>query len=209
MKDKEITAEITRRLRLTNEHKKDIYFPEFRWSAGISSSKRADAFFISSKNANFTVTYEIKANRWDFTRDMKNANKHSKSRQYSSLFYFATPKGLLNVDDIPPWAGLVEFDLEVLADDNNQGMHVVKQAPILPRMEPSWDMIAGLVKRMQKPAFRFKISGWHFVSDSQLSALKALVGQQMRLNKSANVDNTFMMRALAIVGRAFNKNNKI
>ena len=38
MNDKEMTAEILRRLRLVPEHKSDINFPEFRWCAGLAGS---------------------------------------------------------------------------------------------------------------------------------------------------------------------------
>ena len=70
MNDKEMTAEILRRLRLVPEHKSAINFPEFLWCAGLAGSRRADAFFIQPRPPYFSITYEVKGDRWDFCRDM-------------------------------------------------------------------------------------------------------------------------------------------
>ena len=150
MNDKEMTAEILRRLRLVPEHKSDINFPEFRWCAGLAGSRRADVFFIQPRPPYFSITYEVKVDRWDFRRDMAEFGKHRKARQFSNFFYYAAPKGLIDPADIPEWAGLVEFDLGILADEYTQGMSVVKQAPLHDREDPDWGLIAGIANSIKK-----------------------------------------------------------
>lgn len=209
MTDKETTAEILRRLRLVPEHKKDISFPEFRWCAGVAGSKRADAFFIQAKPPYFSVTYEVKADRWDFRRDVSEAEKHSKARQFSNFFYYAAPKGLIDPDDIPEWAGLVEFDLSIVADEYTLGMQVIKQAPLRDREDPDWGLIAGIAKRMQNPAFRFDAQGMHLISDDQLMALKSLIAHQVQINRLFEAGSASMMKALAIVSRIFNRRDRL
>lgn len=209
MKDKEITAEIIHRLRLMPEHRRDIYFPEFRWCAGVAGSRRADAFFILARPPYFSVTYEVKANRWDFERDLQNAEKHSKARQYSSIFYYAAPAGVIRPEELPEWAGLVEFDLSIKADEYTQGARVVKQAPLRGREDPGWDLIASIAKRLQDPAFRFEAHGMHLISDDQLMQLKSLIGQQVQANRILQAGSSAMMSALAIVSKIFNRKDKL
>lgn len=209
MTNKETTAEIIRRLRLVPDHRKDIFMPEFRWCAGLAGSRRADAFFIQSKPPYFTVTYEIKVERWDFQRDMADAAKHSKARQFSNLFYYAAPRGVIPADEVPEWAGLVEFDLDIMADEYTQGMQVVKQAPIRDREDPDWGLIAGIAKRMQNPSFRFEARGMHLIADDQLMALKSLISHQVQVNRMFEAGSSSMMKALAIVSRIFNRRDKL
>lgn len=209
MTDKETTAEILRRLRMVPEHRKDISFPEFRWCAGVAGSKRADAFFIQSRPPYFSATYEVKAARWDFRRDAEDAEKHSKARQFSNFFYYAAPKGLIDPASISEWAGLVEFDLDVMADEYTLGMSVVKQAPLRDREDPDWGLIAGIAKRMQNPAFRFDAQGMHLISDDQLMALKSLIAHQVQINRLFEAGSASMMKALAIVSRIFNRRDRL
>lgn len=209
MTDKEITAEILRRLRIAPEHKKDISFPEFRWCAGIAGSRRADAFFIQARPPYFSVTYEVKSDKWDFKRDVSKDEKHRKSRQFSNFFYYAAPKGVIDQGELPEWAGLVEFDLSIMADEYTLGMHVIKQAPMCGREDPDWGLITSIVKRTQEPAFRFEARGMHLVSDDQLMTLKSLIAHQVQINRMVETGTSSMMRALAIVGRIFNKKDKL
>ena len=209
MNDKEKTAEILRRLRLSPAHQKDISFPEFRWCAGVAGSRRADAFFIQAKPPYFSVTYEVKVDRWDFRRDISESGKHSKARQFSNFFYYAAPKGVINQDEVPEWAGLVEFDLGILADEYTIGMQVIKQAPMHDREEPSWGLIAGIAKRAQNPAFRFEARGLHLISNDQIMSLTSLISHQVHINKMFEAGSSSMMKALAILGRIFQGKDKL
>jgi len=209
MNDKEATAEILRRLRMAPEHQKDISFPEFRWCAGVAGSRRADAFFIQPRPPYFSVTYEVKVDRWDFRRDVAEAEKHKKARQFSNFFYYAAPRGVICPDELPEWAGLVEFDLDIMADEYTVGMRVVKQAPLHDREDPDWGLIAGIAKRMQDPAFRFEARGMHLISNDQLMALKSLIAHQVQINKLFEAGSSSMMKALAIVSRIFNRKDKL
>lgn len=208
MKDKEITAEIMRRLRLLPDNQKNIYFPEFRWCAGLTGSRRADAFFILARPPYFSVTYEIKANHWDFQRDCVD-EKYSKARQYSNFFYYAAPVGVIKPEELPEWAGLIEFDLSVIGDELCPGASVVKQAPLRDREDPSWSLIATVAQRLQNPSFRFEARGLHLISDEQLMQLKSLIAHQVQINKLFEAGSSSMMKALAIVSRIFNRKDKL
>jgi len=50
----------------------------------------------------------VKISRGDFLRDVKDPAKHSHARLFSDLFYYAAPRGLLKIEEIPDWAGLIE-----------------------------------------------------------------------------------------------------
>ena len=110
---------------------------------------------------------------------------------------------------MPEWAGLVEFDLDIMADEYTQGMQVVKQAPIRDREDPDWGLIAGLAKRMQNPSFRFEARGMHLIADDQLMALKSLISHQVQVNRMFEAGSSSMMKALAIVSRIFNRRDKL
>lgn len=200
-KSKEMTAEIIRRIRSLPVHRNDVLFSEFLWRSGCQKSRRADVFFVSPKPPYFTVTYEVKTERWDFLRDLSNAEKHSKARMFSSLFYYAAPVGLIAPEELPEWAGLMEFDLS----SDCQDPRVVRPAPISDRADPSWELVAGIIKRLNNPSFRIEAKGYHLVSDFQLNALKSLIGEQLSIDNAFSVGRRPMMRALAIVSKIFRK----
>lgn len=68
--------------------------------------------------AGYGVEYEIKRTRQDFHLDKTKRKgsgvyKHdllaNGDERAPSRFYYVTPKGLLSLDEIPEWAGLIEF----------------------------------------------------------------------------------------------------
>lgn len=55
------------------------------------------------------IAYEIKRSRGDFLRDVKKANtKHRGAKAYSDEFYYVAPPNMIKVEELPPWAGLIE-----------------------------------------------------------------------------------------------------
>ena len=74
------------------------------------TSSECDCLVIS-KNGHATE-YEIKTSRADFKADFNKLEKHKLLREGGYItkhFYYLTPKGLLSLEDIPEYAGLVEY----------------------------------------------------------------------------------------------------
>lgn len=87
---------------------------------------------VSVTKAGYIVEYEIKCSRADFGRDKrKYRHRHlteattSKSwRKMPAYFYYVAPKGVLQVSDVPAYAGLMLLEKYCMVD-------VVKKAPRL------------------------------------------------------------------------------
>lgn len=83
-----------------------------------------------------SVAYEIKVSRSDFKRDT--AFKQREARLYADRFYYVTPKGLLSKDEIPDWAGLMEW--------SGTRFTTPVHAPKLAKSAPSWDFVASIFR---------------------------------------------------------------
>ena len=88
--------------------------PELRLGSGYAdiAQRRIDLFMISSEKGNYTTAFEIKVSRGDFLKDIKDYAKQRRARLYSSNFYYVAPQGMINVEEIPMWAGLLEYNFE-------------------------------------------------------------------------------------------------
>lgn len=102
-------------------------------------------FFILQRN-NFCVEFEIKISKSDFKADFNKEDKHiflktgivtkkkyvsnqlqliqTKSNHRPNKFYYVTPHGLLNIDDIPEYSGLIEID-------KWDRINLIKKAPFI------------------------------------------------------------------------------
>ena len=150
MKDAEKTAEILRRINIMeNGVRADhlIKINEFRLGSGYDgfSQQRIDCFAISPNAGNKTICYEIKVSRADFKNDIKKEDKQTPARCFSNQFYYCTPKGLLKKEEVPVWAGLLEFDLDEEAETKSYYPDVkvtqVKYAPVFDKVQPTWGMV--------------------------------------------------------------------
>lgn len=156
MKDTEKTATILKALknkfiyggRLTN-----VLFPELRLGSGYSdiSQRRIDLFMISSEKGNYTTAFEIKVSRGDFLKDIKDELKQRGARLYSSNFYYVAPKDMIKIEEIPMWAGLLEYDFET------KQFQTKIVAPLQNRNAPSWSLICSLVRRVNENVYAEKI----------------------------------------------------
>jgi len=54
------------------------------------------------------ISYEIKASRQDFLRELARPEKRRRAVELSDLFYFVAPDGMIAPHELPPEAGLVE-----------------------------------------------------------------------------------------------------
>lgn len=85
---------------------------------------------------------EIKVDRKDFTKELKKPQKQRWALMYSNLFYYCAPRGLISLQELPPYAGLLEFD---------NGTIVQKiAAPWRDAMPPRWTFVASLLARSRQ-----------------------------------------------------------
>lgn len=93
-----------------------------------------EADILSITQAGYIYEYEIKTSISDFKADFKNKRyKHmlldgKLKKSYENIprkFFFVCPEGLLDVNDIPPYAGLIY----VIESQYNMRLKTVKDAP--------------------------------------------------------------------------------
>ena len=155
MNDKQKTETILEDLKrkCTSWHRCNVLFPELRLGSGYSdiAQRRIDLFMISAEKGNYTTAFEIKVSRADFLKDIKNNLKQRGARLYSNNFYYVAPKGMLKPDEIPMWAGLIEYDF-----DKKQFQKIIP-APLQNRNNPSWSLICSLVRRINESLYTTRL----------------------------------------------------
>lgn len=106
--------------------------------AFCQGARRCDLWTISANSsAGFKArAYEVKISRADFRRD--NAVKQREARLFSDQFYYVTPAGLLKTDEVPDWAGLMEFD--------GSGFKTIIHAPYRDKDAPTWELVVSLIR---------------------------------------------------------------
>ena len=115
--------------------------PECIWATELafsSGARRIDFWKMehhSSKGYRATA-YEVKISRSDFKRDSH--AKQREARLFSDCFYYVTPVGLVKPEEIPDWAGLIEFD----------GTRLSRKvaAPLRDKSCPSWELVVSLIR---------------------------------------------------------------
>ena len=112
-----------------------IQVEEFAFTGGKRRVDFWDIHVHPSKGHEATA-YVIKVSRADFKRDTR--VKQRVARLWSDRFYYVAPKGMLNPEEIPDWAGLMEFDGERL--------RIKVPAPKRDKDAPSWDVFVSLIR---------------------------------------------------------------
>jgi len=105
------------------------------WAIGLGHSYR----WIKEGEL-MTYSIEIKVARSDFRVDLQNPQKQRWALMYSNLFYFCAPKGLIKAEELPPYAGLLEYE--------NRTIHKTIEAPWRDTDRPSWNFVGSLLKRL-------------------------------------------------------------
>ncbi len=85
-----------------------------------------------------TSSIEVKISRRDFKKELKNPQKQRWALMYSNLFYYCCPKGLIKPEELPPFAGLLEYE--------NGNIFKTIKAPFRDAMPPRWTFVASLLK---------------------------------------------------------------
>lgn len=112
-----------------------IQVEEFAFTGGNRRIDFWDMHVHPSKGHEAT-SYEIKISRADFKRD--NAIKQREARLWSDRFYYVCPKGMMKPDEIPEWAGLMEWD--------GARLSIRLPAPKRDKDAPSWDLFVSLIR---------------------------------------------------------------
>ncbi|TXC63713.1 MmcB family DNA repair protein [Sphingosinicella ginsenosidimutans] len=112
-----------------------IWVKELQFAGG---ARRCDFWTLEPQpSKGFRATaYEIKISRSDFRRDSH--RKQRFARTFSDQFYYVTPPGLLGEQEIPDWAGLIEWD--------GSALRKVVPAVMLDKAFPSWELVVSLIR---------------------------------------------------------------
>lgn len=106
--------------------------------AFCQGARRCDLWTISANSsAGFKArAYEVKISRTDFKRDT--AIKQREARLFSDQFFYVTPAGLLRPDEVPDWAGLIEY--------RDGGFKTIVPAPYRDKDAPTWELVVSLIR---------------------------------------------------------------
>lgn len=101
------------------------FIPYTKWESDL----------VSISHSDYAFEYEIKIDRWDFIKDAKKAKMaHYRLLKNSFIpfrkFYYAVPEGMVSVDEVPSFAGLIYVSQHGNSNKPlNAVVKVVKQAP--------------------------------------------------------------------------------
>lgn len=112
-----------------------IFATELAFCQGV---RRCDLWTISANSsAGFKArAYEVKISRADFRRD--NAIKQREARLFSDQFFYVTPAGLIKPEEVPDWAGLIEY--------SDGKFKTIVQAPYRDKDAPTWELVVSLIR---------------------------------------------------------------
>ena len=110
----------------------NIFFFYDNLKDGVGRSS-VEMDFMTIDNDGYCNEFEIKTTKSDFREEfeakkMKHQLLSEKSTDCPNRYWFACPKGIIDINDVPMYAGLVEFA------KNSEGvykMRVVRKAPLL------------------------------------------------------------------------------
>jgi hypothetical protein len=80
--------------------------------------------YIAQTHSKYWYEVEVKISRSDFKNDFKKIDKHERLKSGSfcpNYFSYAVPEGLINIEEIPEYAGLIYVNKEYL--------NIIKPAP--------------------------------------------------------------------------------
>lgn len=112
-----------------------IFATELAFSQG---ARRCDLWTISANSsAGFKArAYEVKISRADFRRDT--SIKQREARLFSDQFYYVTPAAMLKPEEVPDWAGLIEY--------HGDTFKKIVAAPYRDKDAPTWELVVSLIR---------------------------------------------------------------
>jgi hypothetical protein len=120
---------------LVAQAKDAIFATELSFCGG---SRRCDFWTISANSsAGFkSRAYEVKVSRADFKRDT--SIKQREARLFSDQFFYVVPAGLLKPEEVPDWAGLIEY--------HDGKLRTIVHAPYRDKDAPTWELVVSLIR---------------------------------------------------------------
>ena len=125
-----------------------------------SGRGRIDGLLIEfrSNRSAARIAYEVKVNRRDFEREVKNPDKRHRAMAIADAFYFVTPIGLVRDHEIPDGCGLLWVD-------GSRAPIIAKSAPMNAAPAPDWPIIQAMIRRayahgQEDAAKRSPIAAW-------------------------------------------------
>ena len=158
MQAKDVVKALTRRHgadKLNTTGREWAFFSELRAGTGYSTydykkkekkpfnpEQRFDAWAINlfPSKKHERISYEIKVSRSDFLHEIKNPKKREQALSLSNYFYFAVPKGLVSVNEIPEECGLIEVG-------ENLNTRIKKKAPYRETDNIRWQFLCSIARR--------------------------------------------------------------
>ncbi|MFA6501907.1 MAG: hypothetical protein WCT85_03870 [Parachlamydiales bacterium] len=102
----QLTNKIKLRLLTWCGNQSDIILPNFY----LTSAYEMDVFRLTKSGISYE--YEIKISKNDFKNDFKKGTKHinlESGRCLCNHFYFVVPDNLINISEVPDYAGLIYY----------------------------------------------------------------------------------------------------
>ena len=147
-----------------------LFLRELRVGTGrlASSAQRLDAFALNCfpHLAMKRVCYEVKTSRADYLCELKHPIKRRVGMRYSNEFYFVTPDGMLNHQEIPAECGLIEAgnatveECKVLIKrragffnfdpESREYCMVTIPAPWRDTPGPTWQFVAAMLRNQKR-----------------------------------------------------------
>ena len=105
-----------------------VWFREF--SPGVNG-RRVDALAINrwASRGHERMAFEIKRSRGDFLGEMRHPEKRREGGQVADRFWFVTPAGMVEADEVPGDCGLVWIDSDGRASIKRKAPKLAEPAP--------------------------------------------------------------------------------
>lgn len=117
---------------------------------GRDSEQRIDLFAMQYTGQHITVGYELKLSRSDWLRELKKPRKRALAMRFTRQFYFAAPRGVIKLDEVPYDCGLIEFEDGPAGDDGFIGSSCRANAPLRDAHPPTWLFVCALLRRVSE-----------------------------------------------------------
>lgn len=128
-----------------------ILIEEMRCGAGHDgvSEMRIDLWaLIPVKSKGFTATaFEVKVSRSDFIREKRKPDKQRGARLFSDYFYYVVPEGVIGIEELPLWAGLIEVVVD--PESERVSLRTTRTAVRDEKGPPTWGFVVSLLRRHQ------------------------------------------------------------
>jgi hypothetical protein len=134
---RELAVGVDTQLHPEDSGKRIDYWAIERYS-GLSAAPYTNQYLIDGAFPNI-YAIELKLTRNDFRSELRHPQKRRWALMYSNKFYFCAPKGLIKPEELPPEAGLLEYEKGRIL--------VTVRAPFRDAMPPRWSFVANIATR--------------------------------------------------------------